>query len=996
MKIATAELFLAYRQAKSSLQQEQGEPWRVRWASAEQDLPGLLTRTRRHLAETPNWFSRIDIGQVWLLPKKATQKMPRTGVRHIGGDYSVQLERLAVRPHLAPSPEFSTLEVLWLWHFGAALESLLGPKEVACGNRLKLINNRTEFHRHAIGCYEFWPPAYQGYRDRGFEEARRLLTTGRRRRCLMASFDLASYYDEIEPNFLIRDSFIDELAERARKRGVSLNVSLYRLATSGLLRAFGRYRRACEALTGIPTERGIPIGCLSSKLISNVVLAPLDEYVQSRPGVKYYARYVDDMLLVATPHAKAQVTEQKVARAFLPIDLKKTKRRSRDIHLDEELLGRPRSQLRLQPSKIRTYVLVGTRGKDFLDTIERNVKLIASERRAFLLPDGLGSDSPLKALFVGSDSESPVQVLRDVDRLKVERYAAGVAVSKASVSVELLDPPDAAAWCRNQLGPLSTHLTSPEQWLEFIELAMRALCVCMRAGDTATARRILRRHEVHLARLSTTRGTVPVLWNRRRLPWRRSISALQHWYENRLVEELASCLPLQELDSRTADGLLRRVFGREPRIGTKRLRVRSIAAHATLLFSADLRAIDRETDLLRYQPPGVFQTPRRWGRLARAVRTHSATSERVAGIERFIRVCRSLRQDAFRASSAIDVLLLTRPPTQFDIARRWTQAKRPVRDLPSITNAIRGNRYPSTAVQQVDERTVRIVTLEWLFGEPDPLQVVLGNLRTKEEWWKAAAEGKPIVSRQRMESIGRIVNEAIRLKARSRGPTLLVLPELSLPERLLRPLAYRLVQEKIGLVAGLEYEHTPKGVINQAVGVLTPGYQVVAVCWWPKTKPARKEQRDLLDLNKDFVTHDATSLVVETDHGAIGTLICSELLDVGIRSKLLGRVDLLVVPAWNQDTATFDHTVQTVANDLHCYTAVANNALYSDCRIQVPSRERHLRDACRLILRNEDEVIAFAIDVAELRKFQLASLTDPKLDPGTFKPLPPSYKFRRG
>ena len=113
------------------------------------------------------------------------------------------------------------------------------------------------------------------------------------------------------------------------------------------------------------------------------------------------------MLLVATPRAKAQVTEQKVARAFLPIDLEKTKRRSRDIHLDEELLGRPRSQLRLQPSKIRTYVLVGTRGKDFLDTIERDVKLIASERRAFLLPDGLGSDSPLKALFVGSDSEVP-------------------------------------------------------------------------------------------------------------------------------------------------------------------------------------------------------------------------------------------------------------------------------------------------------------------------------------------------------------------------------------------------------------------------------------------------------------------------------------------------------------------------------------------------------------------------------------------------------------
>ena len=86
-------------------------------------------------------------------------------------------------------------------------------------------------------------------------------------------------------------------------------------------------------------------------------------------------------------------------------------------------------------------------------------------------------------------------------------------------------------------------------------------------------------------------------------------------------------------------------------------------------------------------------------------------------------------------------------------------------------------------------------------------------------------------------------------------------------------------------------------------------------------------------------------MLVRTEAGTFSVLICSELLDVELRSSLIGRVDFLIVPAWYKDTATFDHTVQTVANDLHCYVAVANNALYSDSRVFVPKWARHERDA---------------------------------------------------
>src|SRR5262245_44846684 len=142
MELSTTELFLAYRQAKASLHQEQQGAWKIAWARSERNLPQILARLRRHLEGSPAWFSGLNVGQVWLLPKKAIARRSRSGITHIGGDYRAPLESIAVRPHLTPSVDFATVEVIWLWQFGAALEALLGPN--ARGNRLKLINSRRE------------------------------------------------------------------------------------------------------------------------------------------------------------------------------------------------------------------------------------------------------------------------------------------------------------------------------------------------------------------------------------------------------------------------------------------------------------------------------------------------------------------------------------------------------------------------------------------------------------------------------------------------------------------------------------------------------------------------------------------------------------------------------------------------------------------------------------------------------------------------------------
>lgn len=539
-------------------------------------------------------------------------------------------------------------------------------------------------------------------------------------------------------------------------------------------------------------------------------------------------------------------------------------------------------------------------------------------------------------------------------------------------------------------------MTSPEQWLEFLELALRALAVCVRAQDTMTARFILRRQSAHFNRLAQRREASQPEWNGHVIPWRRARGALQLWYEHRRLEEIASSLPLTEVAAKRVGPFLRSLLGRPLRVDDKTIGPTAIVNRVGLLHAADLRTSDRETDLQRVAGRNVFPTERRWGRLVRVLRQYPGTSERSSQIDKFLGVCREIGDATYERVSLVDLLLMTRPPTQFDIACRWSKGRKPMGELSIVTNAVRGNRYDALTVRQPDANTIDITTLDWwLRGAPDDVQIVLGNVRTKVEWWIAAAKGTPILTRDRMAALGRIVNDAIRIRHRKKQPTILVLPELSLPRHLLRALAHRLIQEDVSLVAGLEYGSTSSGVVNEAVGVFAPGFKVAAVWWWPKSLPARGEHQDLLKLGVTFVQHQGTPVAVSTDFGAVSTLICSELLDVRLRAELLGRIDLLVVPAWNQDTATFDHTVQTTANDLHCYTAVVNNALFSDCRVQVPSDERYLRDACRLISRADDGTIAVAVSADALRKFQLASIADPTLKLKGFKPLPPGYQFRR-
>lgn len=292
---------------------------------------------------------------------------------------------------------------------------------------------------------------------------------------------------------------------------------------------------------------------------------------------------------------------------------------------------------------------------------------------------------------------------------------------------------------------------------------------------------------------------------------------------------------------------------------------------------------------------------------------------------------------------------------------------------------------------------------EETMDEPVKTQLILGNLCTEEKWWTTSLTA-PTLSVERQRRLSRVLNQAIDTagRAKRRGvSTLLVLPELSLPQRWLREVVRHVIQSEpsLSLVAGVEYDVVGKKVFNEAIAVLPRPYMSTAGWIWTKRRPAHHERKALLEKNLEFSTRatERRFVVLNSEHGRFLALICSELLEVDARSQLLGRIDLLLVPAWNPDITSFESLVHSTALELHSFVGVANNGIFSDCRVRGPYADSWRREASRLISPHQNETVVAELPVGLLRLYR----SDPSLyeearkdnkDWPGWKPMPPGME----
>lgn len=996
MRPSVSDLYLAYRQAKITLFFEKRGVGLLELAKYEESLRDNIVRLHRSFRSSA-WF-QCPIGTTYLAPKRVRPVSAYDEVIRIGTPSSPSdPQDLDIQPRLAPSPEFAIREILYIWQFGPALESILSSDSV--GYRLETRTGTLSPTRRWL--FEFWPRAYQNFRTAPLAEAQAALREGKSD-VIVVTADLASFYDTIDPNFLLDSDFIRDLARSSATNGIRFVRTSYERATVSLLEAYEAFRKELSRGTGLPCNTGIPIGAITSRLVANAALATLDLHVRQRNDILCYRRYVDDIVIVARARRDSSPrSKQEILRTYFPL-----RSINNVVSLDCDQLGRPGSDFHLQDRKIKVHYLSGAHGLDFLDAVESDFARIISEGRSFLDLSTVLDDGVSHLIRAGQEQGSPLRVLRDADRARLERYALNTALRSLERIAELTDREVAQQHVRRTLERVGRVLDADGNWSDNLDVSLRLLKLALQAGDWDSCRELVARMDSSWGTGDRLRSSVRALFYQdreiaqaRTWPWSRLLRYLHERRLQALCGAVGTEVPVSRYAQWLPNGLV---------VGRTSLRGVGLRRRANMLAAADLRARDRESDT-ETRDNGEWVFPE--------VAKHPSLRSRLGTIQRFVDTCTTLGDKAWMLPAA-RLFLCTRPPSYFDVARRLLYRTEVAgftatvfRELLDTVNAIRGTEYRDPVGLFIDEATVAIPWHGPDGGSNDfaTSRLILGNLPLKEKYWNAAAtrvsgstEGKPIHDLPRLTALGRVLDKAARaatyqLSDHPLRPSLLVLPELSLPRRWFRTVAQHVVRTgRFGLVVGLEYhhDHHQPYVRNQVYTVLPGPYSSVATWPWTKRYPAREEQEQLSALRPPVSFSPSSKparrrTVVVSGVGRFSVLICSELIEAKQVADLAGRVELVVCPSWNRDTASYDHLIQSVGLQVHAFVAIANNGTYSDCRIWAPYQERWMRDVCRLVERHLPDVVFVDLPVGSIRAFHRGLVHGEKIS--LWRPLPPDW-----
>jgi hypothetical protein len=970
------DLYLAFRQAKTALYFEKRGVGLLELAAYEQNLPRNLNFLQKRL-ERETWFDKLSVGETWIVPK-------RLRAHDKGGDEVVRIgpsrletdgRAVDIQLRLTPDPEFVVAEVLYLWRFGGLLDALLLEQEVI-GYRLDLRNKQVVPHRRWL--FEYWPSRYQQFRAVPLEAAKSALSRGEP--TLIINGDLASFYDTVDPSFMLGDQLVAGLQSLGAEESY---INEYKRATRSLLSAYEKYRREATRRAATPITVGIPIGALTSRVVANLSLAPLDTHIAARPGILCYRRYVDDLVIIA----KGDDIDRSflgTIKQYLPL----LDGKDEVLRLDTHALGRAGSEFQLQQAKIRVHHLAGVPGLDFVEAVASDFANAVSERRSFIDSATLVGDGVTHLIRAGQAEGSPLRVLRDADRARLERFALSTSLHSLERVSSLIGHEEARNLVRSCLERVGRVLDTEDDWVADLDVSLRLLKLAISTGDWTSAKELRERMDRVWGTTDALRASTTALYYRGREinpgkldPW----IWMRNYLHERRLEAISSALPIgmvaTQIESRIPGGLV---------VKTKRIGATTLRRRAEQLAAADLRSRDREDDSqLELRGAAIEE-----GWLRQDVKTDDGLSARFAVIDQFLERCKELGDRSWFMPAA-RLFLCTRPPSYFDIARRWLYrvekdgfAPDAFTRLLEVVNAVRGTEYRDPVGRVVDQSTVSIEsfqTPEAVVGAsspPDP-RVILGNLPVSEAAWAAAAtrtasstHNDPLLTRARLQGVAIVLEKATRV-ARGRVPSVLVLPELSLPRRWFRAVSNHVVRlGRFGLVTGLEYLHDAKHphVHNQVIAVFPGPFSSAATWPWTKRLPAREEEFQLANLKPALSFSPVTSsrlprTVVRSPLGSLSVLVCSELIEARRVADLLGRVDVVLCPSWNVDTSSYDHLLQSVGFQLHSIVAIANNGHYSDCRAWAPRSVRWQRDLCRLIERDVDDVVHVDIPLTDLVGF---------------------------
>ncbi len=982
--LTIADIYLAYKKAKADAFYENTHFHAIDFSIYEENLSENLRALHSKLtSRSPDWFdSPTFIGGYSYLPKSINpfDLNDRGHYRAIDPveDWRQRYEKVKkkvdakYRLVINATIDYQVVSALWILKVGHLFDEVLN-QDVSFGNRLRRLSPRIgddlRIHRplneESQGLFVPYFSAYRQWREYGLSAMKKSLLAGKN--IVAVTMDVSGFYHNVSPEFIIRPSYLKKI-----KVSLSRHELIFTKQIIASMQSW--YRTTPDYLER--KEGALPVGLSASKIFSNVLLYEFDSVASNNIKPIYYGRYVDDIFLVMENDAGINSAEGFIRYISIKSDglLKLIGGRGEIKELSLRLPYARDSSVIFSADKQKVFNLGSRHGIDLVDGISEQIRRQSSEYR--LLPELPSDQSGMasRALLSTPDATLDADALRKADIVSIKRLGFSLLLRDVEAYAKDLDP---GAWLsrRNDFYEIVLrHLMSPIGYFNYFGYFHRVFGLMISCGDFDVAARFIDRlKSVQDILLETTniKGSN-----------RDKIEKCQMQYSRALVQAALQASTVSGFDfSQKFTRVLNAALSVSPYPNQSFRKNKILKLSSALLYAdfgrrsyKDYWQFSQTTDIKGPLVPRGF-----------AVRRHL----RLGGIRKF-RATANLKRPHWPA-----LAFSTRPLSFSEIGLVSPSAMSDPIVLKASVLALRGAKCRSKDglgfVSSKGDADVKYFSVPNSHGQR--LKIALTNIKTTEKQWRLAVEGKNDHSLMRYERLRRLVNNILSDDVRV---SYVALPECSLPKRWAFSIAYKLAQNNVSFVGGLEYYEDKRKLRNDLlVSLVTrwPGYLTSVMMLQSKAKPAHGEKRSLKKLGKtlyEFVGSNYQPPIYKHGDFFFGALICSDFTSIQNREFLQGRVDAVFVPEWNSDLKTFSFLVESAAHDVHSFIIQVNNREYGDSRVRAPFEKDYRRDVVRVKGGVSDYYVIAEINYNDLRKYQ--KYRSPP-ENGAFKPWPIGYRL---
>lgn len=842
--------------------------------------------------------------------------------------------------------ELLILDTIWTLMIGKmAYENGCMPKNIFA-NRIKtkqVFNNNydlysgIDFESNRL----FYPyfRQYSSWRDNAFTAVRKIYDS--HQNSILISLDIKSYYYSVVFDFEQLPSYLNQDSRlKSIKNLTSIIKHIHILYTAEMQKFFDNIPADCKK-----GQSALPIGLISSMILSNLYLKDFDNAIRQKIKPYYYGRYVDDIIIVVKKDIDSNVTRDKIIEEILI--------QNNLVEADQESyrLLYPIGKLCLQKDKVRCIYFDHSEPDAMINLLCKSSIIAPSMSDNFLMPDLDFSkkDFDNHAYSIGPNNGTLKirNFLFSSNNYKATLFMNDLLRASKNVNINEIE---FDCYIKKQLQQIMRFYSS-QQAIEFRSTWISIFSLIL----------INKRYDYFLEFYHQLYNTIEAISSK-------SIDDIASTKLEHLLIHIKSALHEQlsiavsiALAPHAINTVLSLIKEEDNYINYASF---SLDSEIIISNSYDIRNTNMYNShilafpLLNYVDDldnNVSLVSVNTSELQLLFSSKQLDKNKLFFSPRFIH---------------LDELYFWHFLINFSLGGNPFFEK-----ISHINEDFKEINQIKPVIENISEETIQV-------NQSNYIQKIIVNSFRKQKNIKAALASifideiedvAPVLDDQNFNLSPEKKNRLYKMlnDAKNKNAEIIVFPEFFMPIQWLQEILIFSRKNQIAILSGLRYL-TNKSQAYNYIAIIQPfssdTFKYSVPLFREKNYYAPAEMIGIAEkhLSCKNPNSKSTHLVV-WDSLSYSNLMCYELTDIEYRYKLRGLINLLIVPELNRDTNYFSNMVESSTRDLHSFVIQVNTSKYGDSRITGPYNSSY-KDIIKLKGGKDDLILTGTIDIEEIEQ----------------------------